>query len=78
MAYEKQEWKNGKDGKTPVSADRLNHIEEGIASIPAGERGPEGPAGKDGADGKQGPAGKDAEPQFTADEVTKLKALAAG
>lgn len=33
MAYEKQTWKNGKDGGTPVSADRLNHIEEGIAGI---------------------------------------------
>ena len=81
MAYEKQEWKNGKDGGTPVSADRLNHIEEGIASIPAGERGPagkDGAPGKDGAKGEPGAPGKDAEPQFTADEVTKLKALAAG
>lgn len=32
MAYDKQEWKNGKDGGTPVSAKRLNHIEDGIAA----------------------------------------------
>lgn len=30
MAYKKQEWENGKDGNTPITADRLNHIENGI------------------------------------------------
>lgn len=30
MAYEKQTWVNGASGNTPLSADRLNHIEEGI------------------------------------------------
>lgn len=32
MAYEKQEWKDGEEGGTPISAERLNHIEEGIES----------------------------------------------
>lgn len=31
MAYKPQEWVDGKDGGTPLSADRLNHIEQGIA-----------------------------------------------
>ena len=56
MAYQKQEWKNGKDGGTPLSADRLNHIEDGIATIEL-TPGPQGPAGKDGAKGATGPAG---------------------
>lgn len=85
MAYEKQEWKNGEDGNTPITADSLNHIEEGIAKKakqgpegPKGEQGPEGkagPTGKEGPQGKTGPAGKDAEQQFTADEVDQIKAL---
>ena len=64
MAYEKQTWKPGKDGATPLSAVRLNHIEDGIATIEL-TPGPEGPAGKDGAkgatgpEGATGPAGKD-------------------
>lgn len=75
MAYKKQEWKNGEDGGTPITAERLNHIEDGIAAKaeqgPQGKQGPKGdkgdkgdtgPAGKDGAKGAkgdQGPAGKD-------------------
>ncbi len=31
MAYEKQQWENGAEGGTPISADRLNHMEDGIA-----------------------------------------------
>lgn len=30
MAYSKQTWANGPDGGTPLSADRLGHIEDGI------------------------------------------------
>lgn len=63
MAYEQQEWKDGEDGGTPLSADRLNHIEEGIASKAAqgekGDTGPQGPQGETGPQGEQGPAGKD-------------------
>ena len=33
MAYEKQTWVDG-DKTKPLSAARLNHIEDGIASIP--------------------------------------------
>lgn len=35
MAYEKQEWKNGRSGGTPINADRLNHIEDGIGDTDA-------------------------------------------
>ncbi|MGP5219495.1 hypothetical protein [Arthrobacter rhombi] len=48
MAYEPTTWKDGEDGKTPITAARLNKIEQGIADkADAGPRGPEGPAGKD-------------------------------
>ena len=43
-----------------------------------GEQGPPGADGKDGADGEQGPPGppgKDAEPQFTQEQVDALLAL---
>lgn len=31
MAYAKQTWKDGAEGETPISAERLNHMETGIA-----------------------------------------------
>ena len=30
MAYSKQTWKNKKAGGTPINADALNHMEDGI------------------------------------------------
>lgn len=61
MAYEKQTWKNDYPS-TPLSAARLNHIEDGIANVeltpgPEGPQGPAGPAGADGAKGAKGDAG---------------------
>ena len=60
MAYTKQTWSND-DPSTPLSAARLNHIEDGIASKaeagPEGPAGPKGPAGPDGPAGPEGPAG---------------------
>ena len=43
MAYTKQTWTNG-DSSTPLSAERLNHIEDGIAAAAAikGEKGQDG------------------------------------
>lgn len=32
MAYEPQVWADGAEGGTPLSAERLNHIEEGVAT----------------------------------------------
>lgn len=36
MAYEKQTWI---DGKSPLNAERLNHIEEGLANLVASVNG---------------------------------------
>lgn len=90
MAYEKQEWKNGEEGETPITAERLNHMEEGIAEKaqrgPKGEKGSQGDKGEPGTDGKdgeqgpqgeQGPAGTDgfpSEKQWN-DLVTRVEAL---
>lgn len=62
MAYEQQEWKPGKAGGTPVSADRLNHMEQGIFDAtatpgPRGEKGEKGDKGDPGAPGKDGAKG---------------------
>ena len=57
---------------------RTNVDEIELTPGPKGDKGEPGPAGKDGAAGAKGdtgPAGKDAEPQFTEEEVTALKAL---
>lgn len=57
MAYEKQEWVDG-DKSTPLSAERLNHMEEGIAAKAA--RGPKGAKGDKGDKGEPGFPTKDA------------------
>lgn len=36
MAYVKQIWQNGPGGGTPINADRLNHMEDGIESAATG------------------------------------------
>ena len=63
---------------------RTNVDEIELTPGPKGDKGDPGPAGEDGTDGAKGakgdkgdpgPAGKDAEPQFTEEEVTALKAL---
>jgi len=48
MAYTPQEWRNG-DPDTPLTAERLLHIEQGIAA--KAQRGPKGTDGTDGQDG---------------------------
>lgn|SRR5690606_731489 len=35
MAYSKQTWVNGEAGATPLSAARLNHLEDGVAAVDA-------------------------------------------
>lgn len=59
MAYVPYEWKDGADGGTPITAARLNALEQGIANVelepgPEGPQGPEGPEGPPGADGADG------------------------
>ena len=67
-SYEKQEWVDGSKG-TPLSAARLNHMEEGIAAKAArgpkgekGDPGEQGPPGADGADGSKGAKGDQGDP----------------
>lgn len=66
---------------------RTNVDEIELTPGPKGDKGDPGPAGEDGTDGAKGakgdkgdpgPAGKDAEPQFTEEEVVALKALVEG
>lgn len=47
MAYEPYTWADGPEGGTPIVAERLNHMEQGIADAEdaAGSPGPAGPAG---------------------------------
>lgn len=62
MAYEPYEWKDG----DLITAERLNHLEEGVKNEqigPKGERGEKGEKGdpgEAGKDGKDGAPGKDA------------------
>lgn len=65
MAYEKQDWKDGEEGDTPITAERLDHIEDGIADkSERGEQGEKGDPGKSGSDGKDGS-------DFTYDDFTE-------
>lgn len=77
MAYQKQTW-NDND---VITKAKLDHIEEGIASIeltpgpagPAGATGPKGDKGETGAQGPAGPKGADA----VINKLNKVDALAA-
>lgn len=63
-------------GKKPTGEDFAALIDgvEGPKGAD-GKDGEQGPKGEPGKDGAQGPPGKDAEPQFTEEEVAALKAL---
>lgn len=59
MAYEPYKWEDG----DLITAERLNHLEEGVKNEqigPKGEQGEKGEKGDPGKDGKDGPPGKDA------------------
>ena len=59
MAYEPYKWEDG----DIITAERLNHLEEGVKNEqigPKGEQGEKGEKGDPGKDGKDGPPGKDA------------------
>lgn len=70
MTYVPTKWENSPSTNTPLNADNLNKLEQGVKALhdaldsgelkgEKGEKGDPGPAGKDGKDGAQGPAGKD-------------------
>lgn len=62
MAYEPQVWADGAEGGTPLSAERLNHIEQGIAGVEL-TPGPQGPKGAKGDKGDTGAASTVAGPK---------------
>lgn len=55
MAYEPTVWQIG----DVISAERMNHLEQGVANEQIGPQGPQGPQGDTGPAGPQGPAGQD-------------------
>lgn len=64
MSYTKynEAWENSPSEATPITAEFLNHIEQGLVDVettpgPAGPEGPAGPTGPAGAAGDTGPAG---------------------
>ena len=67
MTYVPTKWENSPSTNTPLNADNLNKLEQGVKDLHdaldsgelKGDKGDIGPAGKDGKDGLQGPAGKD-------------------
>ena len=67
MAYDPYNWADGEEGGTPITAARLNHIEQGITDIELtpgekGDPGDQGPPGEKGDPGDQGPPGEDGFP----------------
>lgn len=86
MPYEPKTWKDGPEGGTPIVAEALNHIEEGILAAeeaagttpgPKGEKGDpgaKGDKGDKGDKGEKGDPGKDA----TLPPAGTAAALAAG
>lgn len=87
MAYTPTNWENFPSTNTPLSADNLNKLEQGVKALhdaldsgelkgEKGDKGPQGPAGKDGKDGVQGPKGDpgvfDVE-SLTEDDIAALK-----
>jgi len=73
MAFEPKTWANGSEGGTPVTAEELNRIEQGIANIELQE----GPRGPKGAKGDPGEDGFPTEAQWN-DLVARVEALEAG
>lgn len=66
MAYEKTTWSTG----DIITAEKLNHLEDGVANEQVGPQGPEGPQGATGANGKDGAAAGFGTPTATVDDNT--------
>lgn len=87
MAYIPTNWENSPSTNTPLNADNLNKLEQGVKALhdaldsgelkgEKGDIGPQGPAGKDGKDGAKGEKGDpgvfDVE-SLTEDDIAALK-----
>lgn len=87
MAYIPTEWENEPSTKTPLNAENLNKLEQGVKALhdaldsgelkgDKGDKGDTGPAGKDGKDGAKGEKGDpgvfDVE-SLTEDDIAALK-----
>lgn len=59
MAYTPFTWKNGKEGNTPITAERLNALEQGISNVELtpGDKGDKGDPGDQGPPGEPGDKG---------------------
>ena len=82
MAYTPFEWADGEEGGTPITAERLNHIENGIAGVELepGPKGDKGDKGDPGEDGAAGPKGDKGDPGFPSESdwnalVARVEAL---
>lgn len=87
MAYIPTNWENSPSTNTPLNADNLNKLEQGVKALhdalgsgelkgDKGEKGDPGPAGKDGKDGAKGEKGDpgvfDVD-SLTEDDIAALK-----
>lgn len=87
MAYTPTQWENSPSTNTPLNADNLNKLEQGVKDLHdaldsgelKGEKGDIGPAGKDGVNGKDGAQGPKGDPgvfdveSLTEDDIAALK-----
>lgn len=87
MAYIPTKWENEPSTKTPLNAENLNKLEQGVKALhdaldsgelkgDKGDKGDTGPAGKDGKDGAKGEKGDpgvfDVD-SLTEDDIAALK-----
>lgn len=87
MVYIPTKWENSPSTNSPLNADNLNKLEQGVKALhdaldsgelkgPKGDKGDPGVAGKDGKDGAKGPKGDpgvfDVD-SLTEDDIAALK-----
>lgn len=81
MVYIPTKWENSPSTSTPLNADNLNKLEQGVKALHdaldsgelKGEKGDKGDPGKDGAKGAKGDPGVFDVNSLTEDDITALK-----
>ena len=81
MAYIPTNWENSPSTSTPLNADNLNKLEQGVKALHdaldsgelKGEKGDKGDPGKDGAKGAKGDPGVFDVNSLTEDDIAALK-----